>query len=148
TALIERSGMATVFKAVDYQTGRDVVLKVPHVEFEGSATSSSRLAREAATIGKLDHPGILKIIAVAEKSRPYIAMEYVEGTTLFDILQRTPQLPVREALRVASRLCDVLDYIHRHGIVHRDLKPGNIIIADDGSPRIIDFGIAGPAVEA
>jgi len=148
TALIEQSGMATIFKALDRQTRQIVVLKVPHLEFDGNPGNSSRFAREAAIIGKLDHPGIVKIIPLAEKSRTYIVMEYVEGETLYAILERTRPLPVREALQLASRLCDILEHMHRHGVVHRDLKPGNIMISADGLPHIIDFGIArGPVTE-
>ena len=148
TALIERSGMATIFKALDYSTGQPVVLKLPHIEFEGSATNSARFAREATILGKLDHPGIPKIIPVAEKSRPYLVMEYIQGETLYDILQRTHPIPICQTLQLASRLCEILEYLHRHGVIHRDLKPGNIVISDDGSPHIIDFGIAkGPATE-
>lgn len=134
--------MATIFKALDWQTRQTVVLKVPHSGLAGNAASGARLAREAAIVGKLDHPGILKIIPVAEKSGPYVVMEYLEGRTLYDILERTRVLPVADALRLGSRLCDILEYVHRHGIVHRDLKPGNIMISDDGTPHIIDFGIA------
>jgi serine/threonine protein kinase len=148
TALIERSGMATIFRAIDRQTRRTVVLKVPHTG-QGNAASAARFAREAAIIGKLDHPGILKVIPVAEKSRLYVVMEYLEGRTLYDILEQTRVLPVSDALRLAGRLCDVLEYLHQHGIVHRDLKPGNIMISDDGTPHIIDFGIAkAPGAEA
>ena len=99
-------------------------------------------------MGKLNHPGIARIIPVAEKSRTYVAMEYLEGETLYDILERTHPLPVCDALQLASRLCDILEYMHRREVVHRDLKPGNIMISDDGRPHIIDFGIAkGPAME-
>jgi serine/threonine-protein kinase len=125
-----------------------VVLKVPHAELEGTSRNPARFAREARIIARLDHPGILKVIPVAEKSRPYVALEYVEGQTLYDILESRRLLPVCEALQLSSRLCDILDYIHRHDVVHRDLKPGNILISDDGSPHIIDFGIAkGPSME-
>jgi serine/threonine protein kinase len=142
--LIERSGMATIFKALDWQTRQAVVLKVPHTGGQGNAASAARFAREAAIIGKLNHAGILKIIPVAEKSHLYVVMEYLEGRTLYDILEQTRVLPVNDAIRLASRLCDILEYVHRHGIVHRDLKPGNIMISDDGTPHIIDFGIAKP----
>jgi serine/threonine-protein kinase len=148
TALIERSGMATLFKALDRRTGRMVALKIPHAEYELNLRNASQFAREAAIIGKLDHPGIVKIIPVTEKSRPYVAMEYLEGQTLFDILERTQALPLPEALRLTSHLCSIVEFLHQHGVIHRDLKPGNIIISDDGSPHIIDFGIAkGPALE-
>jgi serine/threonine protein kinase len=148
TALIERSGMAKIFKALDCQTRQMVVLKVPHAEFEGSPANSARFAREAAIIGKLDHPGILKVIPTHEKSRPYLVLDYIEGQTLSDILKSRSPLPVSDALQLASRLCDILDYMHRQDVIHRDLKPGNIMISDDGRPHILDFGIAkGPATE-
>jgi len=132
--------MATVFKALDCHTHQPVVIKVPHMGV--SARSASRLAREAATLGKLDHPGILKIIPMTERSRPYLVMEYLEGRTLYDILESDGTLSECDALRLGSRLCDILDYIHRYNVIHCDLKPGNIMISDDGSPHIIDFGIA------
>ena len=139
--LIDRSGMATIFKAVDIQTGRFVALKVPHAEFGDSRATTRRLAREAALIRKLDHPGIPKIIAITEKSRPYIALEYIEGETLGHLLARRGAIPVDQATRFVSRVCDILRYMHERGVVHHDLKPGNIMISD-GSPRLIDFGIA------
>jgi serine/threonine-protein kinase len=142
TALIERSGMATIFKAFDGKNNQIVVLKVPHLEFEGSPGSSARFAREAAIISKLNHPGILKVIPVEEKSRPYLVLEYLEGETLHELLKRRSPLPVADGLQLASGLCDILDYMHRHDVIHRDLKPGNIMISDDGRPHIIDFGIA------
>lgn len=134
--------MATIYKAVDRESGHTVVLKVPHPEFERNLRNASRFAREAAIIGKLDHPGILKVIPVSQKSRPYVVMEYLDGETLAEILKRTGPLPVCGALQLTSRLCGILHYVHRHNVIHCDLKPGNIIIADDGSPHIIDFGIA------
>lgn len=147
--LIEKSGMGAVYKAFDCSTRRLVVLKFPPLEFEGNPGNSARFAREARIIGKLDHPGIPKVIAVAEKSRPYVVMEYVEGETLYDILERSHLLPVREALQFASRLCEILEYMHQQGVFHCDLKPGNILISDDGRPHVLDFGIAkGPAADA
>lgn len=134
--------MASIFRAFDRHTGGVVAIKAPRSEFEANLGSASRFAREAAIAGKLNHPGILEIIPVGKKSRPYIAMEYLEGKTLYDILDRTRILPVCDALRLGSRLCDILEYMHGQDVVHRDLKPGNIVISDDGSPHIIDFGVA------
>jgi len=142
TALIEQSGMASVFKALDHKTHFPVVLKVPHAEFEGARGNASRLAGEAAILAKLDHPGILKVIPVAEKSRTYVVMEYLEGENLADILQCQRPLQECQAVHLASRLCGILDYLHGQKIVHCDVKPGNIMISDDGSPHLIDFGIA------
>jgi serine/threonine-protein kinase len=142
TARIDRGGMATVFKALDYQTQRAVVLKTPNGNIEASGAAPTHLAREVAALGKLDHPGIPKIIPVAEKSAPYVVMEYLEGETLHDILQRRGHLPVDDALGLVSRLCEIVEYVHQQGIVHGDLKPGNIVLSRDGAPHLIDFGIA------
>jgi eukaryotic-like serine/threonine-protein kinase len=144
TGLVERTGMAAIFKAFDRHARQIVAIKVPRSEFEANLGSASRFAREAAIAGKLNHPGILKIIPVGKRSRPYVAMEYLEGKTLYDILDAAPtrRLPVCEGLRLGSRLCEILEYMHGQDAVHRDLKPGNIIISDDGSLHIIDFGVA------
>src|SRR5262249_25028427 len=91
---------------------------------------------------KLDHLGIAKVFPVAQKSRPYLVMEYIEGQTLHDVLKNRGLLGLQESFQLASRLCDILEYLHRRGIVHRDLKPANIIISDDAFPHLIDFGIA------
>lgn len=140
--LIERSGMATIFKALDLQSRQIVALKVPHAEFGDSRATTRHLAREAALIGKLDYPGIPRIIPVPEKSCPYIVLEYIEGESLGHLLARRGAIPADEARQFVSRVCDILTYMHERGVVHHDLKPGNIMISPDGSPRLIDFGIA------
>jgi serine/threonine-protein kinase len=134
--------MATIFKALDLQTRHLVVVKAALPEFEGSRGSSARFASEATVIGKMHHPGIPKVISTRPKSRPYLVIEYIEGQTLSDLLTDRGPLPVGEALQFMSGLCDIVEHMHQRGIVHRDLKPGNIIISDDGSPHVIDFGIS------
>ena len=142
TDVIHRSGMSTVFKANDLQTGQTVAVKVPLMNLEADPAFYSRFEREEA-IGKLlDHPGILKIIPVEQKSRPYIVMEYVKGQTLDRLMQTVGLLPISDTLKIASRICDALEYMHRQGVIHRDLKPSNIMVCDDGTLRIMDFGIA------
>ncbi|HJT76637.1 MAG TPA: protein kinase, partial [Gemmataceae bacterium] len=140
--VISRSGMASIFKAADLQTGRTVAVKVPFMQFESDPGFFSRFEREEA-IGKLlDHPYILHIVPVEEKSRPYIAMEYLEGETLRHLMRSVRPLPVPDALRIAGRVCEALDYMHKKDVVHRDLKPENVMLCSDGSLRIMDFGIA------
>jgi len=142
THLISRSGMSSVYKATDLSTGNPVALKVPFMQFESDPTTFSRFEREEA-IGKvLDHPYILRVVPVEHKSRPYMAMEFLEGQTLRQLLSSTGKLPVTDALQIASRVCEALDHMHRHDMVHRDLKPENIMLCKDGSLRIMDFGIA------
>jgi len=140
--VIHRSAMSTVFKAKDLQTGNTVALKAPLMSLEADPAFYSRFEREEEIGKSLDHPGILKIIPVEQKSRPYIVMEYVEGETLDRLLQTVKFLPVPDALKIASWLCDALEYMHQHGVIHRDLKPSNIMVCDDGTLRIMDFGIA------
>jgi serine/threonine-protein kinase len=142
--LIHRSGMSSVLKATDLKTGRAVALKVPLPTLEADPAFFSRFEREAEIGRKLDHPGVLKFIDVegTTQSRPYLVMEYLEGQTLATMIQRAGMVPVDEALRIVSRVCDGLAYLHEHGIVHRDLKPQNIMLCNDGTQRIMDFGIA------
>jgi serine/threonine protein kinase len=92
----------------------------------------------------LQHPYVLKIFAIEpeKKSRPYIVMEFLQGQTLGSLLREVHPLPERDAVKIASRVCEALEYMHQNKIVHRDLKPQNIMICNDGSIRIMDFGIA------
>jgi serine/threonine-protein kinase len=142
TGVIARSTTAIIYKATDRKTGLPAAVKVPFMQFEADPNFFARFQREEAIGRELDHPFILKIIPVEEKSRPYIAMEYLEGQTLARLLHNVRPLPVADALRIAGRICQALDYLQRREIVHRDLKPDNVMLCDDGSIRIMDFGIA------
>jgi serine/threonine protein kinase len=141
---IARGGWSSVFKAIDGTTGCFVAVKVPLPHVESDPAGFSRYQREAKIGEGLDHPAIPKFVRVDEatKSRPYVAMEYLEGQTLADWLGEMGALPERDALGITLRICDGLEYLHRQKIVHRDLKPGNIMLCPDGSLRIMDFGIA------
>ena len=140
--VINRGGMAWIYEGLDRQTGRSVVLKVPLMQFECDPGFFSRFQREENIGLTLDHPYILKILPAADKSRPYIVMEYLEGQTLAACLREKARLPEGEAVRIVSQICAGLDYLHRKGVVHRDLKPENIMLCRDGTIRIMDFGIA------
>ena len=140
--LIGRGGMGSVFKATDLTTGRPLAVKIPFFELESDAGFYSRFQRELEIGKRLDHPGILKILAVERPGRPYLAMEYLEGETLGARLQRAPRVSTEEALRIATLICESMEYMHRNLIVHRDLKPSNVMLCHDGSLRIMDFGIA------
>jgi serine/threonine-protein kinase len=140
--LIQRSGMSTIYKSIDCSNDQFVAIKIPHIELEGDAAYFSRFEREEEIGRKLSHPGVVKIIPVENKSRPYIVMEYLEGRTLDRILDEARPFPISRAIEITSRICGILDYMHQHDVVHRDLKPGNIMVCNDGALRIIDFGIA------
>lgn len=142
--LVSRSGMASIFKATDLKTGRTVALKVPFMHFESDPGFFSRFQREEQIGKKLQHPYLLRFESDdgESKSRPYIVMEYLEGQTLGHLMRSVRPMPTSDALRIASLVCEALHYMHEHDVVHRDLKPENIMICNDGSIRIMDFGIA------
>jgi serine/threonine protein phosphatase PrpC len=140
--VIARSGMASVYKANDLQTGKRVAVKVPSMQFESDPGFFTRFQREEEIGRLLDHPYILHIVPMEKKSRPYMAMELLDGQTLRQLMRSVPRLPVDDALKITSRLCEALDYMHKKNIIHRDLKPENVMICEDGSLRIMDFGIA------
>ena len=142
TDVIAKSGMALIFRANDRKTGVAVALKIPHLQIESDLAGFERFRREEEIGLRLDHPYILKIFPVEKKSRPYIAMEYLEGQTLNELLNRVRPLPEPDAARIASRICEALNYLHKNQVVHRDLKPQNIMLCNDGSIRLMDFGIA------
>jgi serine/threonine-protein kinase len=143
TDVISRSGMASIFKAIDHQTDKIVAVKVPFTQFESDPAFFSRFEREEE-IGKLlDHPSIMHIVPVEKgKSRPYMVMEYLDGQTLRQYMRSKRRVPEEEALSIASRICDALEHMLEKGVVHRDLKPENVMLCCDGSLRIMDFGIA------
>jgi serine/threonine-protein kinase len=143
TEVLSRSGMGTIFQAEDKQNGNQLVaVKVPHLEYESDPNFFSRFQREERIGLELNHPFILKFIPVQDKSRPYIVTEYLKGCTLEHLLKAMRPLPEKDALKIASLICEALQHMHDHGVIHRDLKPQNVMICCDGTIRIMDFGIA------
>jgi serine/threonine-protein kinase len=140
-APIARSGMASIFRAVDTRDGRVVALKIPHPDMEADPILSDRFQREAGIGEKLDHPKIMRVFGGEDRSRIYMVMEWCEGRLLRKILDEG-RISQERALRIALGVLDALDYIHVHGVVHRDLKPENIMVDDKDNIKLIDFGIA------
>jgi serine/threonine-protein kinase len=147
-----RGAMGTVYLARDRRIGRRVALKVIHLapnQFDDSTAADEfyrRLQREAEVCGSLLHPNIATLYEAGyEDGRvSYLAMEYVEGETLLELLRRSGTVTVETALAIAADVLRGLDYAHGKGIVHRDIKPANVLIAADGVAKIADFGIARP----
>lgn len=145
-ATIAQSGMSTLYRAVDVDSGRRVALKVPHAEMEADPVLLERFKREQEIGQELDHPGVVKTFNGEQRSRLYMVIEWVEGRLLRTILNEEGidggRLPIDRAVSITLKLCDALDYMHKHGVVHRDLKPENVIVADDDQIKLLDFGIA------
>ena len=144
-SLVARSGMASIFRATDTRTGRPVAIKVPHPEMEGDPIFFDRFNREEEIGKKLDHPGVVKVLNDEERSRRYMALEWVDGKLLRQILNEVKKLPAERAIKITLGLCKTLDYIHSQGVVHRDLKPENIMVDKEDRTKLIDFGIAANA---
>ncbi len=144
-SLIARSGMASIFRATDLNTERQVAIKVPHPEMECDPLLFDRFKREQEIGQQMDHPGVMKVLTDENRSRVYMVMEWVDGRLLRQILAQNKKLPAERAVRIALGICQALDYIHSHGVVHRDLKPENIMVDDEDRIKLIDFGIAGMA---
>jgi serine/threonine protein kinase len=141
--VVGRSAMATVYRSEDLVAGgRSVAIKVPLMSIMSDPVLHGRFEREETVGSTLNHPLLLKYIPVdGPRSRPYIVMEYLDGCTLAYILHLTRPLPEKDALRIASVVCDGLAYLHGRGVIHRDLKPSNIMICRDCTLHVMDFGL-------
>ncbi len=134
-------GMATVYLAEDLRHERPVAIKVLRPEL-AAVIGADRFVREIKTIANLQHPHILGLIDSGEvNGTAYYVMPFVEGESLRDRLLREKQLPVADAVRIATEVAGALGYAHRHGVIHRDIKPENVLL-HDGAALVADFGIA------
>jgi predicted ATPase/predicted Ser/Thr protein kinase len=143
-ALIARGGMGAVYRGQDQKTGRVVAIKrLEYDVVDGVAELRHRFEREGEILRQLDHPNIVKMLCTAlEADRLHLVMEYVPGGSLRDLVKREKRLAVRRALQLALELSDALARAHHLKVIHRDIKPENILIAEDGTPRLSDFGLA------
>jgi serine/threonine-protein kinase len=142
-----RGAMGVVYHAIDPNIGRPVAIKTIRLgdgrKPEEQDRLRERLLREARSAGMLSHPGIVTIYDVEQQGDlAYIAMEYVDGPTLDQLLSQPQSIPPEQMFSILAQTAAALDYAHQKGIVHRDIKPANIMIAADGTAKITDFGIA------
>jgi predicted Ser/Thr protein kinase len=142
-ARLGRGGMSTVYKADQVSLTRTVALKIPHEDLVRDDRFRARFELEARTLARLDHPGIVRVYDVGtDQGLWYIAMEYVEGTTLGRFLARKGTVSPAAGVSVLKQCLAALARAHREKIVHRDIKPDNILIMRGGKTKITDFGLA------
>ncbi len=142
TEKIGEGGMAEVYKGYQRSLNRYVAIKVLRGELARDQEFVTRFQREALAVAKLNHPNILHVYdAGVMDGVYYIAMDYVEGGSLKELIQRGP-LGIEQAVSLTIQLADALDYAHRHDLIHRDVKPSNVLMTSDGRPLLTDFGIA------
>jgi hypothetical protein len=145
-AVAGRGGMGVVYRATDLSLNRPVALKLIAPEFAENPAFRQRFHREPRLAASLDHPGVVPIYEAGERDgQLYLAMRWVEGSDLREILQREGRLSPEETVRLLSQVAEALDAAHRRGIVHRDVKPANILVDADGHAYLGDFGISGEA---
>lgn len=144
--IIERvggGGMAIVYKGLDILLHRNVAVKILRQQYVHDEEFIQRFRREAQAAASLSHPNVVSIYDVGqEEDTHYIVMEYIEGTTLNDLIKEKAPLQVEEAVHIACQICDALDHAHHNQIIHRDIKPHNILIGKNGRVKVTDFGIA------
>ncbi|WP_019533658.1 Stk1 family PASTA domain-containing Ser/Thr kinase [Paenibacillus ginsengihumi] len=136
-------GMAIVYKGLDILLHRHIAVKVLRQQYVHDEEFIHRFRREAQAAASLSHPNIVSIYDVGQQDDThYIVMEYIEGTTLNELIKERAPLQVEEAVHIASQICDALDHAHHNQIIHRDIKPHNILIGRNGRVKVTDFGIA------
>ena len=142
TALIGEGGMGQVYQATDTQLGREVALKILPDAFAADPDRLARFQREAQVLASLNHPGIAAIYGIEKSEETQaLVLELVEGPTLADRIAHGP-IPIDEALPIAKQIAEALEAAHEAGVIHRDLKPANIKVREDGTVKVLDFGLA------
>ena len=147
-AQVGTGGMSTVYRAFDTVLERQVAIKLMHREIAGDSDQLERFRREARAVAQLNHPHIVGVIDAGEQSEedgfatPYIVFEYVEGETLKQRIRRNGRLSIAESVAYSIEIARALGAAHERQIVHRDVKPQNVLIDEEGTAKVTDFGIA------
>ena len=143
TGRIGRGGMGMVYRGLDEALEREVAVKTLNAEGSLDADSRRRFEVEAKAAARLQHPNIVTVFELGEdRGLPFIAMEMLPGADLDALLRSGEEIPLAEKLDVIAQVCRGLAYAHERGIVHRDIKPSNVRLLEDGTAKIMDFGIA------
>jgi serine/threonine protein kinase len=149
TSLLGEGGMGAAYRAIDVSLGREVALKVLKIQATDMHAESEKLAHEARTTARINHPNIVRIFDFGEcRSQFFIAMELLSGGSLDDLMQERGMVPEITALEVGIQVAQGLKAAMEIGLIHRDIKPANILFADRGTVKIVDFGLAVVASDA
>ena len=146
-AMIGTGGMADVYLAQDVRLNRQVAIKILRSDLARDPSFVTRFNKEALSVAALNHPGIVSVYDSGKEdspsgAMPYIVMEYVEGKTLREMVNKGERFALNRAVEITEGILIALQYSHKNGIIHRDIKPGNIMITDNGDVKVMDFGIA------
>ena len=140
---VGQGGMGVVYRARDPVLDRDVAIKSLLVDFGVDRDARARFRQEARAAARLQHPNIVTIYEFGEQDdSPYLIMEFLGGDDLEGLMRRDPPLSLEHRLDIIAQLCDGLAFAHDQGVVHRDIKPGNVRVLEDGSVKLLDFGLA------
>ncbi|MBW1979974.1 MAG: HDOD domain-containing protein [Deltaproteobacteria bacterium] len=138
-----KGSQGTVYLALDPYLERKVAIKTLNARSPAGGDRRTQLLQEARIVSKLQHPNIIPIFEVgAHKDLPYLVFEYIDGTSLKELIRAQDQFPIPGAVGLMTQIVDGLAYAHQRGIIHRDLSPANVLIGSNGVPRIMDFGIS------
>jgi len=143
SAHLAQGGMSDIYRAYDFLSGKEVVLKIPNRASIGDPAQYERFQRELEVMRTLDHPAIQKGIGSGQfNATPYLVTRLVTGESMREWVQRRAPVPAEEAVALIRKIADALAHCHDHEIIHRDIKPENILITPQGDPVILDFGLA------
>jgi tetratricopeptide (TPR) repeat protein len=142
-SVIGRSGISTVLKATDRRVGRTVAIKVLTGATDDPDLLLLKFYRQAKDTPKLEHPNIVTVYELGyENGAPYLVMEYLEGERLDAVIAARRPMPIAERLRIVTQICAGLSYAHQQDLVHRDIKPANVVVVENNTAKILDFGMA------
>ncbi len=142
-AEVTRGGQATLYRAVHISLGRDVALKVLHPHLITVADFRQKFEAEGQILARLKHPNIVAVYdAGMDRGLYYIAMEWLDGKSVDQLIEQRGKLPVDQAVRIIDQAAAALEHAHAQGLIHRDIKPGNMMLLPDGTVKVLDFGIA------
>ena len=140
---IGRGGMGTVYRALQISLNRDVAIKVLNSDQALDPTNLKRFTREATAVSSINHPNIVQVLDIGEEDGVhYIAMEYVHGTTVSEMLKEHGRFSYRNAVSICCQVASALSKLHAAGLIHRDIKPSNIMVSDNLRAKLADFGVA------